>query len=83
MKKIEIKVTKNQLGEILYGNPSIIEAFSKKEINQDIKTKIDMLSHIYSCIDEEEYNELHTCDLFALGDIINLLNSLKITIVED
>jgi hypothetical protein len=80
MKKIEIKVTKTQLGEILYGDPLIIKGFSKKEINQDIKTKIDMLSHIYSCIDEEEYNELHTCDLFALGDIINLLNNLKITI---
>lgn len=83
MKKIEIKITKRQLGEILYGNPSIIEGFSKKEINQDIKTKIDMLNHIYSCIDEEEYNEIHTCDLFALGDIINLLNSLKITVEED
>ena len=80
MKKLTLKTTKEELSETLYGEKDMLSGFTKKEICQDVQTKIDMLRHIYYCIDEDTCNEIHTCDLYALGDIINLLNALKIEI---
>ena len=80
MNKITIRTTRKELSQILYGDSDTLEGFSKKEVNQDIETKKELLQHIYDCIDEENYDEIHTCDLYALGDIINLLSALKIEI---
>lgn len=80
MKKLTITTNKENLSQILYGDKDTLEGFSKKEINQDIKTKAECLQHIYECIDEERENEISTHHLYALGDIINLLENLKIII---
>lgn len=80
MKKLTIQTTREELSKILYGDDDTLSDFTKKQIQQDIQTKADMLQHIYYCIDEDTCNEIHTCELYALGDIINLLNALKIEI---
>lgn len=82
MNKITIRTTRKALSQILYGDSDTLEGFSKKEVNQDIETKKELLQHIYDCIDEENYNEIRTCDLYALGDIINLLSCFKIIVEE-
>ena len=80
MKKLTITTTREELSNILYGDKDTLSEFTKREVQQDIQTKTDMLQHIYDCIDEDNFNEIHTCDLYALGDIINLLNALKVVV---
>ena len=43
MKKLTLKTTKEELSETLYGEKDMLSGFTKKEICQDVQTKIDML----------------------------------------
>jgi len=79
---INIKINKSLLSEIIYTDRTAIENLNDKEINNLIKQKINMLQTIYDEWDQiETYSDFNKLfkkiDIYEIGDLINLLNSLN------
>ena len=77
MRTIEIKMKKSELAEIVYGDNSVYDDWSIKNINLDLKQKVKSLESIYEKIDNEELDQITVEELYALGDAINVLSRLR------
>ena len=77
MKTIEIKMKKQELAEIVYGDNSVYDDWSIKNINLDFKQKETDIQSLYEKIDEERYDEISVEELYALGDVVNILSRLR------
>lgn len=80
MNRIEIKTTRKALAYALYGEKDTLEEFTQDDVDTLIKQKAKDLNAIYEHIDEEEYDKITTEELYSLGDVINLLDSLRFII---
>ena len=69
MGKYKIKDKLQNISNIIYGDNAPCAYQSIKEVNEDLKSKIEQLNEIYENL---EYDD----DRYILGDIINLLNNI-------
>lgn len=77
MKTIKLNVSKKDLGMIIYTDSDIYEGFTTEMINEDIQTKQKLISDLYDKIDSEDYESISVEELYALGDICNLVKQLR------
>ena len=77
MKTIKLNVSKKDLGMIIYTDSDIYEDFTTEMINEDIQNKVKLISSLYDKIDSEDYENISVEELYALGDIHNLVKQLR------
>lgn len=75
---IKIKGLKpHQLANIIYGTDDMDEEMTKGFIKEVLKGKADEMKSLYEKLDENNYKKITIQEIYGLGDVINLLESLE------
>lgn len=70
-------IKKEELEQIIFQSDDCFCECTESEINECIQEKVNLLQEIYDAIDSENLEKLQEIDVYQIGDLINLLESIR------
>ena len=70
-------IKKEELEQIIFQSDDCFCECTESEINKCIQEKVELLQEIYDAIDSENLEKLQEIDVYQIGDLINLLESIR------